>query len=41
MHKSEGKIEKLRAELKAAIESEQYERAAEIRDEIKGLEGDE
>ena len=41
VHKSDGKIEKLRAELKAAIESEQYERAAEIRDEIKGLEGDE
>ena len=33
------KIKSLRAELKKAIEDENFERAAQLRDEIKGLEG--
>ena len=33
------KIEQLRAELKKAIEDENFERAAQLRDEIKGQEG--
>ena len=36
---SEDKIGSLRAELKEAIEKENFERAAQLRDEIKGLEG--
>ncbi|HBE15298.1 MAG TPA: hypothetical protein DCY72_03510, partial [Ruminococcaceae bacterium] len=36
---SEDKISALRAELKEAIEKENFERAAQLRDEIKGLEG--
>ena len=36
---SEDKIGTLRAELKEAIEKENFERAAQLRDEIKGLEG--
>ena len=37
--KSESKTEALRAELKKAIADENFERAAQLRDEIKGLEG--
>ncbi|MBQ3265866.1 MAG: UvrB/UvrC motif-containing protein [Ruminococcus sp.] len=33
------KIAQLKAQLKKAIESENFERAAQLRDEIKGLEG--
>lgn len=36
---AEDKIETLRAELKKAIEDENFERAAQLRDEIKELEG--
>lgn len=36
---AEYKIESLRAELKKAIENENFERAAQLRDEIKELEG--
>lgn len=36
---AEDKINALRAELKQAIESENFERAAQLRDEIKELEG--
>ena len=32
-------IENLRLELKQAVENEEYEKAAELRDKIKGLEG--
>lgn len=37
--KQEDKIASLRAELKQAIADENFERAAQLRDEIKGLEG--
>ena len=36
---AEDKISALRAQLKEAIEKENFERAAQLRDEIKGLEG--
>ncbi|MBQ3284354.1 MAG: UvrB/UvrC motif-containing protein [Ruminococcus sp.] len=36
---AENKIESLRAELKKAIENENFERAAQLRDEIKEMEG--
>ena len=36
---AEDKIKALRDELKQAIENENFERAAQLRDEIKGLEG--
>lgn len=32
-------IEKLKSQLKAAVEAEEYEKAAQLRDEIKSLEG--
>lgn len=35
---NESKVKSLRAELKQAIEKENFERAAQLRDEIKGLE---
>ena len=35
---AEDKLEKLRAELKEAVEKEEYEKAAKLRDEIKELE---
>jgi protein-arginine kinase activator protein McsA len=34
----ENKLEKLRSELQEAVEKEDYEKAAKIRDEIKKLE---
>lgn len=36
---SENKAEKLKAELEEAIKAQNFERAAEIRDELKGMEG--
>ena len=34
------KVEELKIQLKTAVENEEYEKAALLRDEIKGLEGD-
>lgn len=36
----ENKLQKLEADLKAAVERQDFERAAEIRDEIKNMKGD-
>lgn len=34
------RVEELKMQLKAAVENEEYEKAAQLRDEIKGLEGE-
>ncbi len=34
------RVEELKIQLKTAVENEEYEKAALLRDEIKGLEGD-
>ena len=39
--KMENKLSELKAELKAAVEAEEYEKAAKLRDEIRNIEGKE
>lgn len=39
--KARRQLEQLRADLKSAVEAQEYEKAATLRDQIKGLEGDE